>query len=46
MGLVVNLYKKYFVRRFDKEPGVPYYSYTDFPGLNREDYILLIIPKE
>ena len=24
--------------RFDKEPGVPYYSYTDFPGLKREDY--------
>ena len=38
MGLVVNLYKKYFVRRFDKEPGVPYYFYTDFPGLKREDY--------
>ena len=38
MGIVSNLYKKKFVCRYDKEIGVPYYSYTDFNGLFEESF--------
>ena len=38
MGLVSYLYKKQFVCRYDKEVGFPYYSYSDFKGLNQEEY--------
>ena len=30
MGFIVNHYIKYFVHRYDKEVGIPYYSYKDF----------------
>ena len=33
MGVIVDLYKKNFLRRFDREEGIPYYSAADFPGL-------------
>ena len=36
MGLIANLYKKKFVNRYDKEVGIPYYSYLDFKGLKQE----------
>ena len=38
MGLVSYLYKKHFVCRYDKEVGVPYYSASDFKGLNEESF--------
>lgn len=38
MGIISKLYLKNFLHRYDKEVGVPYYSYQDFEGLNREDY--------
>ena len=38
MGLVSYLYKKHFVCRYDKEVGVPYYSTSDFKGLNEEAF--------
>ena len=36
MGIIAKLYVKHFVCRYDKEVGVPYYSYSDFPGLKQE----------
>ena len=39
MGLISRAYIKNFVCRYDKQIGVPYYSYTDFKGLNQEEYI-------
>ena len=36
MGLIVNLYKKNFLQRFDKDEAIPYYSAADFPGLSCE----------
>ena len=38
MGIVARVYKKRFVCRFDKEVGVPYYSYEDFKGLKKESF--------
>lgn len=38
MGFIVNHYIKYFVHRYDKEVGIPYYSYKDFKDFNCEDY--------
>ena len=38
MGIVAKVYRKRFVCRFDKEVGVPYYSYTDFKGLKQESF--------
>jgi dipeptidyl aminopeptidase/acylaminoacyl peptidase len=35
MGIVANKYKKTLVHRFDKEVGIPYYSFNDFPGLKQ-----------
>lgn len=37
MGFIVNHYIKYFVHRYDKEVGIPYYSYKDFKDFNCED---------
>ena len=37
MGFIVNHYIKYFVHRYDKEVGIPYYSYKDFKDLKCED---------
>lgn len=36
MGLISRGYLKNFICRYDKEVGVPYFSYEDFPGLKRE----------
>lgn len=33
MGIVVSIYKKKFLQRYDPEEGIPYYSGADFPGL-------------
>ncbi|MBO4540594.1 MAG: alpha/beta fold hydrolase [Bacilli bacterium] len=33
MGIIVNLYKKNFLQRFDKDVAIPYYSPSDFPDL-------------
>ena len=38
MGIISRAYIKKFVFRYDKAIGVPYYSYTDFKGLNQEEY--------
>ena len=38
MGIISRLYIKKFVCRYDKAIGVPYYSYTDFKGLNQDEY--------
>ena len=38
MGIVSKVYIEKFVCRYDKEIGVPYYSYTDFKGLKQEAY--------
>lgn len=38
MGFIVNHYIKFFVHRYDKEVGIPYYSYKDFKDFNCEDY--------
>ena len=38
MGLVSYLYKKKFVCRYDKEVGVPYYSYQDFVNLRQDSF--------
>ena len=38
MGFIVNHYIKYFVHRYDKEVGIPYYSYKDFKDFKCEDY--------
>ncbi len=37
MGIIVSIYKKNFLKRFDKEEGIPYYSASDFPGLACEE---------
>jgi pimeloyl-ACP methyl ester carboxylesterase len=37
MGFIVNHYIKYFVHRYDKEVGIPYYSYKDFKDFKCED---------
>ena len=34
MGMILNLYKKNYLRRFDKDGAIPYYSAADFPGLD------------
>ena len=38
MGIVSKVYIEKFVCRYDKEIGVPYYTYTDFKGLKQEAY--------
>ena len=38
MGIVSKVYINKFVCRYDKEVGVPYYSYKDFKGLKQEAY--------
>ena len=38
MGIISRIYIKKFVCRYDKQVGVPYYSYTDFKGLKQEEY--------
>ena len=37
MGLIVNTYKKNFLRRFDKDEAIPYYAPADFEGLVCEE---------
>ena len=37
MGISVNLYKKNFLIRFDKDPAIPYLSYKDYDGLNYKE---------
>lgn len=37
MGFIVNHYIKYFVHRYDKEVGIPYYSYKDFKDFKCEN---------
>ena len=37
MGFIVNLYRKNFIQRFDKDEGIPYYSADDFNGLKCEE---------
>lgn len=39
MGFISRQYIKNFVCRYDKEVGVPYYSYLDFDGLHQEAFI-------
>ena len=36
MGIISKVYVQRFVNRQDKETGVPYYSVSDFKGLNKE----------
>ena len=36
MGIIVDQYKKNLVRRYNKEVGIPYYSFKDFEGLIQE----------
>lgn len=36
MDLIANKYKANLVHRYDKEVGIPYYSFKDFPGLIQE----------
>lgn len=38
MGIISKVYIDKFVCRYDKEVGVPYYSYEDFKGLQQEEY--------
>ena len=38
MGIISKLYIKNFVCRYDKQIGVPYYSYSDFKDLKQEEY--------
>ena len=38
MGIITRVYKKKFVCRYDKEVGVPYHSFLDYPGLKQESY--------
>ncbi len=33
MGIIVNTYKKEFLKRYDKDEAIPYYSAADFDGL-------------
>ena len=37
MGIAVGIYKKSFLKRYDKDEAVPYYSPADFPGLECAD---------
>ena len=37
MGIIVNLYKKNFLQRYDKDGAIPFYSTADFPGLVCEE---------
>lgn len=37
MGFIVNHYIKYFVHRYDKEVGIPYYFFKDFKGFKCEE---------
>ena len=36
MGFIIKTYIKNFVCRYDKEVGVPYFSFTDFKGLRQD----------
>ena len=38
MGIIAKRYIKDFVRRYDKEVGVPYYSHLGFKGLHQESF--------
>ncbi len=38
MGIITNRYIRDIVRRYDKEVGIPYYSYSDFQGLHQESF--------
>ncbi len=38
MSIISHQYKKQFVCRYDKEAGIPYYSFSDFKGLKQEAY--------
>ena len=38
MSIISHQYKKQFVCRYDKEVGIPYYSFSDFKGLKQETY--------
>ena len=38
MGIISRLYIKNFVCRYDKQIGVPYYSYSDFKDLKQEEF--------
>lgn len=38
MGFISKQYIKRFVSRYDKEVGIPYYSYTDFVDLKQEAF--------
>ena len=37
MGIIVNLYKKNFLQRYDKDGAIPYYCAADFPKLSCEE---------
>ena len=36
MDIIVDLYQKNFLQRFDRDDAIPYYSAFDFPGLLSE----------
>lgn len=36
MGMIVSLYKKNFLKRYDLDDGIPYFVTSDFPGLTEE----------
>ena len=38
MGIFSKHYIKFFVHRYDKEVGIPYYSSSDCIGLRKESY--------
>ncbi len=38
MSIISHQYKKQFVCRYEKEVGIPYYSFSDFKGLKQEAY--------
>ena len=38
MGIVSYFYKKSLVCRYDKEVGIPYYSYNDFKGFKQDAF--------
>ena len=38
MGIITNRYIRDIVRRYDKEVGIPYYSYLDFKGLHQDPF--------
>lgn len=38
MGIFSKHYIKFFVHRYDKEAGIPYYAASDFPNLKVESY--------